>query len=480
MGRHSAARSFKRNQVLKGMLDAKRANARQLASLAGISEDEAAQKLDLRVRITAEGEPGAVFSAYLRRVVGLTVSVADEGPCHVAVAVNGAAPVPAARTLYMRIDGDKLVVNDAPIPMIGISGTPPDIGLRVAACYAAGVVIKQSVGDLIRAGRLPFEVSFAKLGITHAIASTPINLSGTALVGAGGVGSGFLWGLEATIVTGELDVVDPKVVAGGNFNRHLHFLEEDLEQDKATIICQRAYLPSLKLVPFVGTFDKLVEKKGRVKRAVVTVDSRGARRGIQNDMPLEVLDASTTEVSAVVVNSHTFPTQGGCLACIYKHIISEDERVQSVADGLGITLDEAKLEFITPSLARKLAERHTGLNEEALVGTALNTLYREKCGEKALHSAPGKQTLAPFAFVSVLAGALLALQLMRVEAAQTPLGETDYMQLNPWFPPHGRRQRHSKEINCEFCSNPNALRVMREVWSDALSVSGETGLERTA
>lgn len=449
------------------MMDAKRQNAMALASLTGLSEDEAARKLDFRVRITGDGEPATTFCGYLHRIAGLTVEVITEGPCDLAIAVNGAAPVTAAKTLYIRIDAESLIVSETPPALEAHGGAPPDIGLRIAACYAAGVIVKQCVGDAIKAGRLPFEVRFAKLGITHTLASTPIRLSDTVLAGGGGVSSGFLWALEGAIVSGDLDVADPKAVASGNFNRHLHFVETDLHQDKARIICQRARLPNLKLTPFVGTFGELVKKRGRVKRVIVTVDSRNARRSIQNEMPLEVLDASTTDVSAVVVHSHRFPSEGACLACIYKHIPSEDERARSVAEGLGITVEEAKLELIDQPLAHKLAALHS-LDEAALVGTALNTLYRVRCGEGALRSAAGKQALAPFAFVSVLAGTFLALELMRFEAGATPRRLSNYFQLNPWFPPHGTRQRLSKEPDCEFCSKPKVLEAMREVWSDLL------------
>jgi len=44
--------------------------------------------------------------------------------------------------------------------------------------------------------------------------------------------------------------------------------------------------------PFVGTFQELVEKQTRVRRVIIGIDSRLARRSIQNDLPFEVLNAS--------------------------------------------------------------------------------------------------------------------------------------------------------------------------------------------
>jgi hypothetical protein len=48
----------------------------------------------------------------------------------------------------------------------------------------------------------------------------------------------------------------------------------------------------LVLTPFVGTFHELVEKQTRVRRVIIGIDSRLARRSIQIGLPFEVLDAS--------------------------------------------------------------------------------------------------------------------------------------------------------------------------------------------
>jgi hypothetical protein len=44
---------------------------------------------------------------------------------------------------------------------------------------------------------------------------------------------------------------------------------------------------------------------------------RRARRSIQADMPLEIFDASTTDVTAVAAHHHRQPTGYACLSCIY-------------------------------------------------------------------------------------------------------------------------------------------------------------------
>ena len=112
-----------------------------------------------------------------------------------------------------------------------------------------------------------------------------------ALVGAGAVANGFLRAARHLRIDGELTVVDPKVVGNGNPNRCLYFDEVDVDSPKAVRLCEKAQadFADLRLDPVEGTFAELVKSRGRVRRAIVAADSRGARRSIQKCLPLEVL-----------------------------------------------------------------------------------------------------------------------------------------------------------------------------------------------
>jgi hypothetical protein len=123
-------------------------------------------------------------------------------------------------------------------------------------------------------------------------------------------------------------------------NRCLYFDEGDVGGPKAARLCEKAQpdFSDLRLDPVEGTFAQLVKNRGRVRRAIVAADSRPARRSIQKDLPLEVLDASTTDVSEIIVHSHRQPTSGAWLACIYRHIPDEVARERDIANGLGVDL----------------------------------------------------------------------------------------------------------------------------------------------
>ena len=66
---------------------------------------------------------------------------------------------------------------------------------------------------------------------------------------------------------------------------------------------------------------------------------------------------------------------------------------------------------------------------------AFDSLFKQLCAEQALLMPTGAQVLAPFAFVSNLAGALVALELARFDAGQLVSNISNYLCLSP-----GRRR----------------------------------------
>lgn len=62
------------------------------------------------------------------------------------------------------------------------------------------------------------------------------------LAGCGGVGTGFLWGLQTIETSGTLTVVDSKNVSKGNLTRCFFYDEEDVDKPKAERLAARALL----------------------------------------------------------------------------------------------------------------------------------------------------------------------------------------------------------------------------------------------
>jgi E1 N-terminal domain len=447
-------------------------NERMLARLLGISEDRAAEKLDRRVAIThGDGAATERFAMELAEQLERTIHIGDAGACDLEVVVNADAARSAKERLFIALDESFVSVSAAPVPPSSSNVELHGLQTVIGACYAASAVLARLIDGIEPARKVdPFVIRFGALGANRPLLEKAVTLNDAALVGAGAVANGFLRAARHLRVAGALTVVDPKVVGSGNPNRCLYFDEGDLDSPKAARLCEKAQpdFPDLRLNSVEGTFAQLVKSRGRVRRAIVTADSRPARRSIQKDLPLEVLDASTTDVSEVIVHSHRQPTSGACLACIYRYIPDELARARDIAAGLGVDLADVTAGTLTnDEVAQKIASRHPGLNVGALVGMAFDSLFKQLCGEQALLTPTGVQVLAPFAFVSNLAGALLALELVRFDGGDRFEDGRNYLFVSPWSPPHKyARQYREREKECEFCGQQETKTALAAVWPE--------------
>jgi hypothetical protein len=439
-------------------------NARMLAALLGVDEEEAAERLDRRVLLTAADGPARAWAGEIAELLERTAFVTDDpAAADLEVVVGSTAPRTQAPRLYATIDAAGAAVSRVPITL---SGTlPHPLLAAICACAAAAAALHAVIGDPhLPAVPDPLRIRAIDIGLPDVRSLAPIDLSGAVLVGAGAVAHGFLRALRHLPVRGRLDVLDPKKVGAGNPNRCLYLTDKDVGAWKAEALAEHAAgdFFHLSLHAEVAEFRDYAKAKAKVPLAVVTVDSRRVRRQIQKFVPGRVLDASTTDVRGVVVHSHVQPTDSACLACIYQHVPDEEARERSIAEGLGVTLADVKQGFIDEAVAQTIAAAHPHLDPGQLVGKAFDTLFRELCAAQALRTPEGRQVLTPFAFVSTLAGALLAVELVRQVLGQA---ETNYWQVDPWRAPLGRlRRRRPRVADCEFCSRPEAGPVIQDLW----------------
>lgn len=449
-----------------GVKQARQENARMLAAILGVGEDEAAKRLDRTVLVTVGDEPGARHWANeIIGLLGLTVQVAREPSeaLHAEVVIGSARPRTSAPRLYAAIDAAGATV--AAHPVSRRLTTPHALLMATAACAAAAAMVNLVVGDqALPTVRLPLVFEFKQLGIPPHVFDRPVDLTGASLVGAGAVGHGFLRALRHLPVSGTLPIIDPKCVGAGNFNRCAYLEADDEGKDKAMVLASRAQgdFPELTLLPRVEEFRTFCKREGPPPTAIVTVDSRRARRSIQSELPGRVLDASTTDIRSVVVHSHRQPTQHACLSCIYRHVPEENARERSIATGLGIELEMVKEGFISETAAAAIAAAHPAINTQVIIGMAYDSLFKQLCAAQTLLAPDSRQVLAPFAFVSALAGALLVVELLRSEAG---LEDSNYWVVDPWGTPIGRRRVLRPRFNsCEFCSNPDVRPISQGLW----------------
>src|SRR5262249_54270405 len=149
---------------------------------------------------------------------------------------------------------------------------------------------------------------------------------------------------------GRLEIVDDDHVSSGNLNRQIWFQTDDITKPKATRLAAlpQPYYPSLERVSRQSRLPELAEgtETDWLPRLLAPVESRRARRELQNEFPGEVFDASTTDIREVVIHHHQQPTAHACLSCIYEPDEAEVSREHHIAEHLGVTVEEVRSERI--------------------------------------------------------------------------------------------------------------------------------------
>lgn len=442
-------------------------NALMLASLLGVGEADAAEKLGRTVLITAEAGWRSGWAREIRTLLGRTLSASLE-PTTAApdleLVIGGAEPRTTSRRLFADLDDGRLVVD---VRSGRLSGRAPHgLHATAAACATVAAAVRFAICESgLPDVRLPLRLDYSQLGTPPGALERGLELTGAVMAGAGAVAHGFLHAARHLNLWGELVIVDPKTVQGGVLNRCLYLSERDVGRDKATALATRAQpdFPGLHLRPEVEDFRTLVKRRGGPPETVfVTVDSRAARRAIQMEAPHRIVDASTTDVRGVVIHSNTLPTRHACLACVYRHVTEEHAREQSIAEGLGVDLETVRGGFIDTEAAARIVVTHPGIDPLAIVGTAFDSLFRQLCSEQALATPEGRQVLAPFAFVSAWAGVLMTVEMLRSFSGE---GSSNYWSVDPWNVPVARgRTLRPRHEGCQFCSNPAMADAVSALW----------------
>jgi hypothetical protein len=315
----------------------------------------------------------------------------------------------------------------------------------------------------------PLVLSFDALGLDLEDLSRPVDLGHAYMAGAGAIGNGLLWAARHLDVHGRLEIADDDRVDSGNLNRQVWFGTDDVGFKKVERLALKAqpFFQGLELVPRPVRVQDLPEKSPGpwLRRLIVAVDSRRARRQLQNEFPGEVFDASTTDIREVVVHYNRQPTTDACLSCIYEPDGEELSREQHIADHLGVSVEAVRCERISAVAAAAIVQRFPALANVNLINTAYDTLFKRLCGEGLLKTVAGRRVTAPFGFVSVLAGALLAVELVRRLGPGSSDRNFNYWRVSAWHAPLARRRMlRPQQPGCTFCDNPILRGVNARLW----------------
>lgn len=453
------------------MTTARQENARTLAAALGRTEAEAEQLLDASVLVTCE-RGGERLAGCIEALLARTLARVDrdlKGVPAVEVVVGNATPRSKALAIFVGVDGWRLDVRDGVAAQLGARARP--IVEFVAACYAAAAAVHHALGvELAAPLRLPIEVDLAKLyGVAIARLDERIELGVCFMAGAGAIGNAVVAGLSVLNVHGRLHICDPDNASDGNLNRCWWFGLDDLEEPKAERLVLRAQpsMPHLELIPHIATLRDALKEAGepQVETLIVGVDSRRARRALQNEMPHRVFDASTSGITEVVLHFNEIPSEFACMSCIYYEAPDESAHEVHVADVLGVSAGDVRANFVSSTAAIAIARVYPHLDSANLEGLAYDSLFKQLCGKGELKAGTAERVLAPFGFVSVLAGVILAMEVaMRSGSAETRPAY-NYWRLSPWGAPVGRmREQRAKRAGCEFCGNDTLQSVVNKLW----------------
>lgn len=465
--------------------EARKENIKTLAAAIGMEPETAEQLLDAEVLISvdAAAHPSdRLLADHITQLLERTIRQVGEGiraAPKVEVVIGSARASSDAPAIWVVPSYPNFVISRSFQGALNSNEALHPLLSQIGACYVAAFVLKAIAGDIFPYHPPePFVLDLSVFGVTPELTGKSVEVGTTYLAGAGAVGNAFLWALRHFDIRGKLHVVDHDAVSSGNLNRQIWFGDTDIGLPKAERLAALAapYFPNLDLIPRVSRLENLPEKSGAswLGRLVVAVDSRRVRRALQGEFPGEVFDASTTDISEIVFHFNRQPTDLACLSCIYPPDGAELAREQHIAEHLGVGVDEVQKRQIDRAAADKIIARfpQLKLGADGLEGQAYDSLFKALCGQALLQTVEGRQVLAPFAFVSVLAGAVLAIEFVRRSIdPETP--RYNFWRLSPWQPAQPRLQRVvTADPSCTFCGRPVLRKVAQALWAR------QTGCER--
>ena len=136
-----------------------------------------------------------------------------------------------------------------------------------------------------------------------------------------------------------------------------------------------------------------------------------------------------------------------------------------VAETLGVSLEEVRQGYVSDEAAAKICLKYRQLVPGDLSGLAYDSLFKQLCAEGELHTTADRQVLAPFSFVSVLAGTYLALELLRRVYTKRPEQPFNYWRISPWAAPARYRTMRPTNPKCSFCGDSILREVVRNLWA---------------
>lgn len=297
-------------------------------------------------------------------------------------------------------------------------------------------------------------------------------------VGVGAVGTAAVWALcRDAERNGHLKLIDPEELSLLNLQRYVLGLQKDVGVAKVRL-AERAFRDAnITVSKHKTTLETYAEKQGGIHSPTicVSVDNVDSRRTAQALLPKLVINGWTGG-EALGASWHIFDNHSACLACLYQPRGRGPSATEQAASALGLAPDRAAILWVTrQSLSEddlRSAAGSLGVPRESLdpwKGKSLADLYTDVvCGAAPIDVlGVGKLEVVPLAHQSVMAGVLMAAELVkRTDERLSAIAQTEPLVtwddiLRP--PPSNWRRPRAQERGC-ICGDEIFQEVYKQKW----------------
>ncbi|MBA7465453.1 E2 ligase fold family C protein [Bradyrhizobium sp. CCH5-F6] len=427
---------------------------------AAVNSAEGRASLDLAVRLLARLYPalaahpvGSTAGEYAARLGELARSINDQielqdGLANADIVVNvGATAVAAADVINIGSDGWRaLLSRQRPV---GSGSTKNPFGAGAAACFGAANVFRRMFADQLPRGDLDDLIDLSlSTYLQGAGAGSELpercDLGDAYLVGLGAIGNGAVWALSRVPgLAGVLHLVDHENADLSNLQRYVLTTQDDIGRSKVKLARTMFTQDGLKVRAHPKRWADYVHGRSKwtFERVAVALDTAEDRIALQASLPKWIVNAWTQDVD-LGVSRHNFADGGACLACLYLPtgaVKNEHERVSEE-----LRIPDAHMEIrnllqtdqpVSEPFVRRVATAFGVPFEELemFVGQPVRTFYRKAvCGGLMVNLTGGNSAgtaVVPMAFQSVLAGIMLAADLVK-HAIGMPTAPTTATRVN--------------------------------------------------
>jgi hypothetical protein len=345
---------------------------------------------------------------------------------------------------HLYIGSDSWVVGVSPDQPVESSNSQNPFGAAAAACFGAAAVFRALFADQLpkSAPDISWRMSLLDMDTTRTEYNNPplpsdVSIGEVHLVGVGAIGNGVIWALSRIHgLNGIFHLIDAETVDASNPQRYVLASPSDIDSPKVELAAHSLSKTALEVFPHQLEWASYLAKRGDwcLERVLVALDSARDRRAVQSSLPRWIAN-SWTQTGDLGVSRHPrFGTDSACLFCLYfpDGAMPNEEDLVAAAIGMPKPEESLKMEIrrllhsgdpIGTNWVGHIAAK-LSVTPEALAAFAdkpLRAFYREAiCGGLVLSLGGGAEgsehAEVPMAFQSVLAGVLLAAELVGTAA----------------------------------------------------------------